>query len=51
MRSRHTPAARLTAEAFGGGGHDRAAGFTVPGKAAELIQTILEEGQRWVKTA
>ncbi|MEN6474769.1 MAG: bifunctional oligoribonuclease/PAP phosphatase NrnA [Syntrophaceae bacterium] len=51
MRSRHTPAARLTAEAFGGGGHDRAAGFTVPGRAAELIQTIVEEGKRWSKTA
>lgn len=51
MRSRHTPAARLTAEAFGGGGHDRAAGFTVPGRAAELIQKIVEEGKRWVKTA
>jgi len=51
MRSRHSPAARLTAEAFGGGGHDRAAGFTVPGRAAQLIQKIVEEGKRWVKTA
>lgn len=50
MRSRSTEAARLTAEAFGGGGHDRAAGFTAPGRAAELINTIIEEGQRWVKT-
>lgn len=51
MRSRHTPAARLTAEAFGGGGHDLAAGFTAPGRAADLIQKIIEEGKRWVKTA
>jgi bifunctional oligoribonuclease and PAP phosphatase NrnA len=51
MRSRHNAAARMTAEAFGGGGHDRAAGFTVPGRAEDLIHSIIEEGQRWVKTA
>lgn len=50
MRSRHTAAARLTAEAFGGGGHDRAAGFTIKGKAADLITAIMEEGRKWVKT-
>jgi len=50
MRSRSTPAARLTAEAFGGGGHDRAAGFTIAGRAVELIDTIIAEGQRWIKT-
>lgn len=51
MRSRTTAAARHTAEAFGGGGHDRAAGFSRPGRAAELFRDVIEEGLRWVMTA
>lgn len=51
LRSRTTPAARKTAEAFGGGGHDRAAGFSRPGRAAEYIERVIAEGQQWVRTA
>jgi phosphoesterase RecJ-like protein len=51
IRSKIDDAALNTARAFGGGGHGRAAGFTVKGKPEEMIHKVLEEGLLWVKTA
>jgi len=48
MRSKTGQSALLTAKAFGGGGHERAAGFTLKGRASENIDEIIEEGLRWV---
>jgi phosphoesterase RecJ-like protein len=48
MRSRSGPAALLTALAFGGGGHERAAGFSIKGSSAKLINSIMEEGAKWI---
>lgn len=48
MRSRTGPAALMTALAFGGGGHERAAGFSVKGKASLLLNSVMEEGSKWV---
>jgi phosphoesterase RecJ-like protein len=51
MRSRVKDAALNTAAAFGGGGHGLAAGCTVTGRPDEVMQEMLEEGTRWVRTA
>jgi phosphoesterase RecJ-like protein len=51
LRSRNTNAARLTAQAFGGGGHDKAAGFSIQGRAKELAPVVFKEGLRWIQTA
>ncbi len=48
MRSRSGPAALMTALAFGGGGHERAAGFSIKGKASLLLNRVMEEGSKWV---
>jgi phosphoesterase RecJ-like protein len=48
MRSRSNPAALMTALSYGGGGHDRAAGFTVKGQSSLLLNRIMEEGLKWV---
>lgn len=48
MRSKTTPSALRTAQAFGGGGHERAAGFTLKGRACDNIEEIIEEGLKWV---
>jgi phosphoesterase RecJ-like protein len=47
LRSKGTEAALKTARAFGGGGHGMAAGFTVKGRADELIDQVIEEGLKW----
>ena len=46
MRSKTTDSALKTAQAFGGGGHERAAGFTVKGRACEYIDDVIEEGSK-----
>jgi bifunctional oligoribonuclease and PAP phosphatase NrnA len=51
IRSKIDDAALNTARAFGGGGHGRAAGFTIAGKPEEMIRKVFEEGLKWVKTA
>ena len=51
IRSKGTEAALKTARAFGGGGHGMAAGFTVKGRADELIEQVIEEGMKWVSKA
>jgi bifunctional oligoribonuclease and PAP phosphatase NrnA len=48
IRSKGSEAALKTARAFGGGGHGMAAGFTVKGRADELIEHVIEEGMKWV---
>ncbi len=48
MRSKTTEAALHTAQVFGGGGHGKAAGFTLKGRPNELIEEVLEEGVKWV---
>jgi len=48
IRSKGTESALKTARAFGGGGHGMAAGFTVKGRADELIEQVIEEGMKWV---
>jgi bifunctional oligoribonuclease and PAP phosphatase NrnA len=48
LRSKGTEAALKTARAFGGGGHGMAAGFTVKGRADEIIDQVIEEGLKWV---
>jgi phosphoesterase RecJ-like protein len=47
MRSKTGDSALRTAKAFGGGGHERAAGFTMKSNASELIDEIIEEGLKW----
>jgi len=47
IRSRNGASARLTAQAFGGGGHDRAAGFTLEGRAKALVGDVIKEGLKW----
>ncbi|MCD6571234.1 MAG: bifunctional oligoribonuclease/PAP phosphatase NrnA [Deltaproteobacteria bacterium] len=49
IRSRDGISARLTAQAFGGGGHDRAAGFTLEGRAEGLVGDVIKEGLKWVR--
>lgn len=51
LRSKGSEAALKTARAFGGGGHGKAAGFTVKGQADELIEQVVEEGMKWVSKA
>ncbi len=51
IRSRGNESALKTARAFGGGGHGMAAGFTVKGRADELIEQVIEEGTKWVSKA
>lgn len=51
IRSKGTEAALKTARAFGGGGHGMAAGFTVKGRADELIEQVIEEGMKWAGKA
>ncbi len=51
IRSKGTESALKTARAFGGGGHGKAAGFTVSGRAEELIDQVIEEGTKWVSKA
>lgn len=48
LRSRVADAALKTANAFGGGGHGLAAGFTAQGRPEELIHAVVEEGLKWV---
>jgi bifunctional oligoribonuclease and PAP phosphatase NrnA len=48
IRSKGSEAALPTARAFGGGGHGKAAGFTVKGRADEIIEQVIEEGMKWV---
>ncbi|MBN2299193.1 MAG: bifunctional oligoribonuclease/PAP phosphatase NrnA [Deltaproteobacteria bacterium] len=48
MRSKSGQSALRTAQAFGGGGHERAAGFTLKGRACENIDEVVEEGLKWV---
>jgi bifunctional oligoribonuclease and PAP phosphatase NrnA len=48
MRSRTGPAALMTALSFGGGGHERAAGFSVKGKASLMLNSVMEEGSKWI---
>lgn len=48
MRSRTGPSALLTALAFGGGGHERAAGFSIKGRSARLLKRVMEEGAKWI---
>jgi phosphoesterase RecJ-like protein len=43
MRSKYDVDVRLVANAFGGGGHRNAAGFTVPGPLAQVRARILEQ--------
>lgn len=50
IRSKIDHAALNTAMAFGGGGHGRAAGFTISGKPEDLFHKVFKEGLRWVKT-
>jgi len=50
MRSRNSDAALQTARAFGGGGHAMAAGFSISGKAQDVIENVIKEGLKWVKT-
>lgn len=47
LRSKGTEAALKTARAFGGGGHGMAAGFTIKGRADEIIDQVIEEGLKW----
>jgi len=47
LRSKGTEAALKTARAFGGGGHGMAAGFTVKGRADEILDQVIEEGLKW----
>lgn len=51
MRSKTTDSALKTAQAFGGGGHERAAGFTLRGRACEYIDEVVEEGSKWANKA
>jgi bifunctional oligoribonuclease and PAP phosphatase NrnA len=51
IRSKGNESALKTARAFGGGGHGMAAGFTVKGRADELIEQVIEEGMKWVSKA
>ena len=48
MRSRTGSAALMTALAFGGGGHECAAGFSIKGKASLILNRVMEEGSKWV---
>ena len=48
MRSKTGDSALRTAKAFGGGGHERAAGITMKGRACEFIDEVIEEGSKWV---
>ncbi|HHO74813.1 MAG TPA: bifunctional oligoribonuclease/PAP phosphatase NrnA [Deltaproteobacteria bacterium] len=48
MRSKTGQSALRTARAFGGGGHERAAGITLKGRASEKIEDVIEEGLKWV---
>ncbi|MBN1636196.1 MAG: bifunctional oligoribonuclease/PAP phosphatase NrnA [Deltaproteobacteria bacterium] len=50
MRSRDSDAALQTALAFGGGGHAMAAGFSLSGQAPAVLDKVIEEGLKWVKT-
>jgi len=50
VRSKIDHAALNTAVAFGGGGHGRAAGFTIAGKPEDLFPKVFKEGLRWVRT-
>ncbi len=49
LRSKTVPAALQTAQRFGGGGHDLAAGFTYCGEMPEIYSKIFEEGKKWAK--
>jgi bifunctional oligoribonuclease and PAP phosphatase NrnA len=51
LRSKIDDAALNTAVPFGGGGHGRAAGFTIAGKPEEMFEKVFKEGLQWVKTA
>lgn len=51
IRSKIDDAALNTAVPFGGGGHGRAAGFTIAGKPEEMFDKVFKEGLRWGKTA
>ncbi|MEA2101978.1 MAG: bifunctional oligoribonuclease/PAP phosphatase NrnA [Thermodesulfobacteriota bacterium] len=48
IRSRTNASALKTARAFGGGGHERAAGFTMKARSQDLIEAVIEEGCKWV---
>jgi bifunctional oligoribonuclease and PAP phosphatase NrnA len=50
IRSKIDHAALNTAVAFGGGGHGRAAGFTMAGKPEDMFPKVFKEGLQWVKT-
>ena len=43
LRSRNTVDVSAVASAFGGGGHNRAAGLRLEGEAADIIDKILAE--------
>jgi len=47
LRSRGEAAGHV-AQAFGGGGHARAAGFTASGQAADLLPTVMNEARKWI---
>jgi phosphoesterase RecJ-like protein len=49
IRSKIDHAALNTAVAFGGGGHGRAAGFTIAGKPEDMFPKVFKEGLQWVK--
>ena len=42
MRSKYDVDVRAVANAYGGGGHKNAAGFTVPGRLAEVRPQVIE---------
>jgi len=46
LRSRGKVDVAAIASRYGGGGHARAAGFTLPGRLGEVIPTIIDEIQR-----
>jgi len=51
IRSKNNTSALQTAQAFGGGGHSMAAGFTTKGRAKDLLDDVIEEGSRWLSKA
>ena len=51
IRSRNGKAARMVAEKFNGGGHNLAAGFTIDGRAKDILEEIIQEGLRCINTA
>jgi phosphoesterase RecJ-like protein len=48
IRSKIPDAALRTAQAFGGGGHGLAAGFTIKGRPEAIMHAVIEEGIKWL---